>query len=158
TAAGARAAESSRARTTAEPTARTRSAESARSWTTGTAIFTRARFADSERTSVEHLTIETLDRLLGVGALGELDERESARTAGFSIDGQHDLRGLRDRSKVGSQIRFGCAIGQIPDEQTNSQSTFSLLGYELRNPRGGASEKTRWAEASVGKPYLKSSI
>src|SRR5262245_41977067 len=156
-AAGARAAESARARTTAEPTARTRSAASAGAWTTGAAIFTRARLADGERTAVEYLTIETLNRLLGVGALGELHERESARTAGLSIDGQHDLRGLRDRAKVRSQIRFGCAIGQIPDEQTNSQSTFSLLVYELRNPRGGASEKTRWAEALVGKPYLKSS-
>jgi hypothetical protein len=97
------------------------------------------------------LTVESLNCLLGVGSLHELHECESAWTAGFSIDGEHDLRGLRDRSKVGSQIRFGCAIGQIPDEQTNSQSTFSLLCYQFTEIREGEQAKRHG-----GQPKLQS--
>jgi hypothetical protein len=97
------------------------------------------------------LAVESLNRLLGVRSLDELHERESAWTARFSIDGEHDLRGLRDRPKVGSQIRFGCAIGQIPDEQTNSQSTFSLLCYEFTKIREGEQAKRHG-----GQPKLRS--
>jgi hypothetical protein len=58
---------------------------------------------------------------------------------------------LRDRTKVGSQIRFGCAIRQIPDEQTNSQSTFSLLCYWFTEIREGEQTKRHG-----GQPKLRS--
>jgi hypothetical protein len=147
------AAETTRTRTaeTAAP-AWTRPAESARPRRTArTAIFAGARFAHGERTSIEHLSVEPLNRLFGVGALDEFHERESAWTTSFPIDGQHDLRGLRDRPKVGSQIRFGRAIGQIPDEQADSQSTFSLLCYRFTEDREGE-QATRHG----GQPKLRS--
>jgi hypothetical protein len=97
------------------------------------------------------LPVESLNGLFGVRSLEEFHERESAWTAGFSIDGQHDLRWLRDRTKVGSQIRFGCAIRQIPDEQTNSQSTFSLLCYWFTEIREGEQAKRHG-----GQPKLRS--
>ena len=90
-----------------------------------TAIFARARFADRERPAVEHLSVEALDRLFGVRAIEKLDERESARTTGFAIDRQHDLRRRRDRAEVGTQIRFGRAVREITNEQTDGQSTLS---------------------------------
>src|SRR4029078_663667 len=59
--------------------ARPRSAEYASPRAGSPAIFARPRFADRELTTVEHLTVESLDRLLGRGPLDVLDEREASR-------------------------------------------------------------------------------
>src|SRR6185369_1933277 len=85
-AAGTRAAEAARSRS-AEP------AGAARARAAGAAIFASARFAHRERTPVEHLPVEPLNRLLRVRTVGELDEGKSARSAGFTVDREHDLRG-----------------------------------------------------------------
>jgi hypothetical protein len=60
-----------------------------------------------------------------VRAIHELDESESARSAGFPVDRQHDLRGRRDGAEVGTQVCFSGAVGEITDEQTDGQSTVS---------------------------------
>ena len=79
--------------------------------------------AHRERAPVEHLPVESLDRVLRVRAIGEFDERESPRTAGLAVDWQHHLRGRRNRSEICPEIRFGRALRQIANEQTDSQST-----------------------------------
>ena len=89
------------------------------------AILAGARFADRERPSVVRLSVELLDRLFGVRAIDEFDEREPSRAAGFPIDRQHDLRGRRDGAEVGAQVGFSRAVGEITDEQTDGQSTVS---------------------------------
>jgi hypothetical protein len=65
------------------------------------------------------------DGLLGVRAVDEFHERESARTTRFTVDWQHDLRGRRDRAEVRAQVCFCGAVGKITDEQTDGQSTVS---------------------------------
>ena len=61
-------------------------------------VFARPRLADRERPSFERLLVEPPDRLFSDGAIRVVDEREAARTAGFPIDGQDDLRWVRRRS------------------------------------------------------------
>src|SRR6185295_7506473 len=126
--------EGPRASAAAERTGRPRR-ESAGTWTGGepagprrparTAVLTRTRLADGERPPVEHLSVEALDRLFGVCAIGEFDEREPTRASGLAIDRQHDLRRRSDGPEVAPQIGFGGAVRKIPDEQTNGQSTIS---------------------------------
>jgi len=120
---GARSAEGARRTRREPPGPRTR--EAAGPGPARPAIFARAGFAHGERTSVEHLAVELLNRLLGVRAVEELDEREPARTPGFPVDRQHDLRRRRHGSEIAPQIGFGGAVSEITDEQTNGQSTLS---------------------------------
>ena len=53
-------------------------------------------------------------------ALGELDERKPSRSSRLSIDGQNDLRRRANLGEMRTQIRLGCPIGHIADEQTHS--------------------------------------
>ena len=81
-------------------TAGPRTAVSAGARCAGRALFARARFADRERTSLERLLIESADRRFGDGAIRVIDERETARPAGFPIDGKNDLGGFTDARQV----------------------------------------------------------
>src|SRR5262249_37155453 len=96
--------------------------------TAGTAILARARFADRERPAVEHLPVELLDRLFGVAAVLELDEREAARPSRFTVDRQDDLSRRRHGAEIRSQVGFRGAVSEITDEQANGQSHVSLQG------------------------------
>ena len=87
--------------------------------TAGSAIFARPRFADRERTAHEQLAVELLDRLFGGGAFGVLDERESARATGFTVERADDLGGLADLREMRTQVFFGRLIGQIAHEQSD---------------------------------------
>jgi hypothetical protein len=69
--------------------------------------------------------VKALNRLFGVRAIQKLHERETTRTTGFAIDRQHDLRWWCDFSEVGTEIRFGRAVREITNEQTDGQSTLS---------------------------------
>src|SRR5262249_8173294 len=108
-----------------EAAAGRRTGKAAGTRTAGAAIFTGARFADRQRPPVEHLTVESLNRLFGVRAVGKFHERKPTRTSGLAVDRQHDLRRRSDGSEVAPQIRFGGAVCEITDEQTNGQSTLS---------------------------------
>src|SRR5262249_25185260 len=89
------------ARSTKATAAGTRAAKAAAgARATGAAVLTSARFADRERASVEHLSVESLNRVFRVRAVLELDEREPARAAGFTVDGQDNLRGRRDGAEI----------------------------------------------------------
>jgi hypothetical protein len=68
------------------------------------------------------LRVELLDDVLGDGAIGKLDEGESTRTTRLPIDRHDDVGRLGDTRKVSAQIRFGRAVGEVPDEQTDCQS------------------------------------
>ena len=57
----------------------------------GPPVFPGARFAHRQRPAVENLPVEFLDRLLGLRAVEELDERESPRPAGVAVDRQHHV-------------------------------------------------------------------
>jgi hypothetical protein len=125
TAARARAAEPATA--AAEP-AGARAAEAAsRARAAGAAIFAGSRFAHRQRPAVEQHAVELLNGLFGVPAILELDEREAARTARFTIDRQHDLRRRGDGAEVRAKISFSGGVRQIAHEQTDSQSEISLL-------------------------------
>ena len=89
----------------------------------GPAIFARARFADRERPAVEHLTVELLNRLFGVRAVEKLDERKTARPTGLAVDRQHDVRRRRDGAEVRAQVGFSGGVGQVADEEADSQSS-----------------------------------
>jgi hypothetical protein len=108
--------------------ARTRSAEAARPGpaesTTGTraawsTLFARPRFADRERTSLERLLVEPLDRLFGDGAIRVIDEREASRSSGLPIYGKHYRCGLADAGQVRAQLCLRGDIRQIANEQTD---------------------------------------
>jgi len=71
------------------------------------------------------LTVELLDRLLGVRPLRILHEREAAGTTGLTVNRQDDLRGRRHGPEVGTEVGFGGGVRQIADEQADSQSTLS---------------------------------
>jgi hypothetical protein len=86
---------------------------------TGSAIFTSARFAHSERAAHEELTIEALDGGFGFGALRVFHEREAARAAGLAIERANDLCRLADLGEMRPQVIFGCLIGQIAHEQSD---------------------------------------
>ena len=92
----------------------------------GATIFARARLADGERTPIEDLPVELLNRLFGVAAILEFDERETTRTAGFTIDGQHDLRWRCNRTEVASQVGFCGAVGEVSNEQADGQAVLSV--------------------------------
>jgi hypothetical protein len=106
----------------ATETTRARPAETAarRAWrTTGPAILTRARFADRERAPHEELSVELADGLFGRGALSELDKGEPPRSPGLAIERANDLGGFPELREVGTQIFFGCLIGQVTDKQSD---------------------------------------
>ena len=71
------------------------------------------------------MTVELLDRLLGVRPIRIFHEREAARAAGLPVNRQDDLRGRRHGSEVGAKVGFGGSVRQIADEQTDSQSNLS---------------------------------
>jgi hypothetical protein len=102
-------------------TTRTGSEATACPWRTRPAILARARFADRQRTSLGGLRVEFLDNFFGDGAIGELDERETARTTGLAIDRHGNVGWLGDGSQVSSKISLTCPVGEIPDEQTDCQ-------------------------------------
>jgi len=62
------------------------------------------------------LAVVSVDYLLGMVALGEVHEGKAARASGFTIGRQHDLRGLGDLGKQGTQIGLGGAVGQVSNE------------------------------------------
>jgi hypothetical protein len=76
---------------------RTRPGRAARAWAskatrtgrTRRSVFARARFTYREIPSLEWLRVELPDDLFGDRAVGEFDERESARPSGLTVDG-HD--------------------------------------------------------------------
>ena len=103
--------------------ARPRAGRTAGARRAGPAIFARPRFADRQRTAVEHLTVELLNRLLGLRAVEKLDERKTARPARLAVDRQDDLEGGATAPKYGAQIGFSGGVGQIADEQADSQSS-----------------------------------
>src|SRR5262245_8193839 len=131
-AAGSRAAEAAGTRAAEAPrSAGTRAAEAAGpagpgtaeaaagTWSARAALLARARFADRQAAALEQLLIELSNRLFGDGAVGVVDEREAARAAGFTIDGQHDRRGFADAREMLSQLCLGRGIRQVADEQTD---------------------------------------
>ena len=83
------------------------------------AILAGACFADGQRPAHEELTVEALDRVLGRGAIGVLDEGEAAGTAGLAIERPHDLGGRADLREMGAQVVFGGLIRQVADEQSH---------------------------------------
>src|SRR5262249_37335332 len=106
--------------------ARTRSAEAAAGpRPAGTAILARARFAAGERPAVEHLAVESLDRVFRMGAVLELDKSEPTRTPGLTVYGQDDLRRRRHCTEIGAQVGFSGAVREIANEQADGQSTLS---------------------------------
>ena len=73
-------------------TARTRSSDRP--------LFAWSSFAHRERTSFERLLIESTDRGLRDCAIRIVDECESARTPGFTIDRKNNLSGFTDAGEV----------------------------------------------------------
>src|SRR5712691_9302777 len=129
---------------TAEAAPRPGTAETTTGGTrTGWTIFPRARFADRQVAAHERLRVEFVDDLLGNGALGELDERESARASRFAVHGHDDMGGLGDGREVGSEIRFRRAVREVPYEQTDSQLCLGETGRILSQ---GCGKHRIWGE------------
>jgi hypothetical protein len=115
--------------------------------------------ADRERPPVEHLTVELLDRGLGLPAIEKFHERKATRTTRIAVDGQHDLRRGRDSPEVRPKVRFSGRVRQIADKQADSQSTHSWVKkWRGKIAAGKESTHTRWQPNPVAKPYLKSCI
>jgi hypothetical protein len=62
------------------------------------------------------LAVIALNHLLGVVALGEVDEGEASWTTRFAVGRQHHLERLGDLAEQGPQIGFSCAVGQVSNE------------------------------------------
>ena len=84
-----------------------------------TTVLSGAGLAHRQRTPHEELTVEALDRLLGRGAIGVLDEGEATGSPGLAIERTHDLGRRTDLRKVGPQIVFRGLIRQVADEQSH---------------------------------------
>ena len=117
------------ARTT-EPTARRAlAAEPAPGWSwpaeaTGPrrrAIFPSPCLAHGQIASLEGLLVELLDDPFGHFSVDEFHERKPARTAGFTIHGHRYVGRLGHPGEMCAQVGFGCAVGEIPDEETDGQ-------------------------------------
>lgn len=113
--------EAAAARTWSTEATWTRREATALPWRTRSTIFARPRFADRQRASLEGLGVEFPDDFFGNGAIGELNERETARTTGLAIDRHGNVGWLGDGSQVSSKISLTCPVGEIPDEQTDCQ-------------------------------------
>ena len=98
---------------------------SGRPWRT---IFARTRFADGEAAPLERLCIEPLDDLLGLSAVEELDEGKATRTPGLAIHRHDNVGGFGDGREVGAKISFAGPVGEVPDEQTDSQGFLVSVG------------------------------
>jgi hypothetical protein len=62
------------------------------------------------------VAVVSVDYLLGMVALGEIDEGEAPGTSRFPIGRQHHLRGLGDFGKQGTQVGLGGTVGQVSNE------------------------------------------
>jgi hypothetical protein len=71
------------------------------------------------------LSVESLNGLLGMSALAELDEGKPSGAAGLAIDGENHLGRRSHRAKVRAQFRFRRVVRQVTDEQSDGQSTLS---------------------------------
>jgi hypothetical protein len=69
------------------------------------------------------LCVELPDDFGGKRRVGELDEREAARTSRLPIDRHDDVGRFRDGREVGSKISFRRAVRQVSDEQTDCQGS-----------------------------------
>ena len=85
----------------------------------GSAIFSRARFADGERTAHEQLTIELLDRSLGRRAVCVFHERKPPGATRLAVERPDDLRGFPDGREMDPQVFFGGLVREITYEQSN---------------------------------------
>ena len=124
----AKAAATTRARTAetaATAGARTAETAGARCKSPGRTIFARTCLADGEAAPLERLRVELLDDLLGLFAVEEFDKGEPARTSGLAIHRHDDVGGFGDGREVGAKISFAGPVGEVPDEQTDSQGFLS---------------------------------
>ncbi len=139
------------------PTRRTRPWRAARPKTTKAGrtrrpILARARFAHRQVPSLEWLRVELSDDLLGGGALREFGEGEPTRPAGLAIDRHDNVRRLRDRREVRPEIRFRRAVGQVADEEPDSQGS-PEKAYRLY-PRWQASTHAAIWQGWPGRPVV----
>jgi hypothetical protein len=72
------------------------------------------------------------DRLFGDRSIRVIHERKSARSPGFTIGGQDDLRGFADAGQMLAKVRLCRRVRQIPDEQTNWHSPLLVAPAALR--------------------------
>ena len=80
-------------------------------------------------------------------AILEFHERESARTARFAIDRQHDLRRRGDGAEVRAQVRFGCAYDRLP---TNRRTANQLSPSWVHREYGAGSREGETATHTLG--------
>ena len=77
-------------------------------------VFTRTRFVDLDGATVHVLAMEFADGCIGFLIGGESDETETARAAGLTIDGNHDVGHGATLTEGVAQRVFGGAEGEIP--------------------------------------------
>jgi len=85
------------------------------------------------------LSIESLNGFLGLRPLGELDERKPAGPSRFTVDREHDLRWRCNASEIATKVGLGGGVGEVANEQTDSQSTISWTERTAGN-RGEGNE------------------
>jgi hypothetical protein len=68
--------------------------------------------------------------LFGERAIGKLHEGEATWTPGLAIDRHDHVGWFSDRREMGPEVRLRRAVGQVADEQTDSQG-FLVKAYRF---------------------------
>src|SRR5690606_11814991 len=98
---------------------RSSEATSARAEAAGS-FLARTRLTYREAAAHEGLLVEALDGLFGDLSFEELDEGESAGAACLTVDRNDDVGRIADGCEMRPQVRLGCPIRHVADEQTYS--------------------------------------
>ncbi len=88
----------------------------------GRPILAGTGLADRECPPLKRLGVELLDDGFGDRAIGEFHERETAWPAGFPVDRHHNVGRFCHGGEMCAEVRFICAVREVPDEQTDCQN------------------------------------
>ena len=97
--------------------------------TTATAARTLLRDVDAERATLEILTVELVQSLLGTFLRRHLDEAEAARLTGHPVEHQLDLLDLTARGELLLDQIFSGVEGQVADVQTISHKLSRCVSH-----------------------------
>jgi hypothetical protein len=82
--------------------------------------------------------VEVTYRCLGVGPFAKLYECEPARPSGVTVCGQSQGNERADGSEVGTQLRLGHIIREVPNKKVHSHDVLLLGGWCMDTPTPSA--------------------
>jgi hypothetical protein len=93
--------------------------------------------------------VEVTYRFLGVGPFAKLHEGKPARPSGVAVCGQSQESERADGGEVGTQLRLGHVIREIPNKKAHSHDVLLLCGWCMDTPTPSATVLSREALLKV---------